>query len=179
MEGVEIAISIITTILAIVALQGKKMTFILICQLLLNALVVLQFVISGNLSAAYICALAIVQVVILYPFQRKGRSFPFPLTACFMLGYFALSLLAYTALYDLLTGAAACMFALSVVQKSPAISRVFSFLNGALWVTFDVFATAYASLPVHITILVAAIVSVIRLDRGFWHEAFLRKNVKK
>ena len=179
MGDLEIIISVVTTLLAIVALQGKKMTFILIFQLILNALVVFQFYLSNNLSASYICALAIVQVIVLYPYQKRQKSFPVAVTVCFMVGYVALSLLAYTALYDLLTSAAACMFALSVVQKRPAVSRVFSLLNGTLWLVFDLLASAYTSLPVHITIFVAAVISIIRLDRGYWCEKFQRKSEEK
>lgn len=179
MGDLEIIISVVTTLLAIVALQGKKMTFILIFQLILNALVVFQFYLSNNLSASYICALAIVQVIVLYPYQKRQKSFPVAVTVCFMVGYVALSLLAYTALYDLMTSAAACMFALSVVQKRPAVSRVFSLLNGTLWLVFDLLASAYTSLPVHITIFVAAVISIIRLDRGYWCEKFQRKTEEK
>ena len=178
MEAFEIFLSITTTLLAIIALQGKSMTFILVFQLLLNVLVVLQYVISDNPSAALICTLAVVQVIIIYLFQRKKRVFPIWLTAIFMIGYTAISILQYTAVYDLITALAAWMFALSVVQRSPAVSRLFSFFNGALWIAFDLFATAYSSLPVHITILTIAVVSIVRLDRCFWREFFQGKRRK-
>ena len=174
MEYLDVAISIITTLLAIVALQGKSMGFILVFQLLLNSLVVLQFAMTGKLSAAYICALAIVQIVIIYLYQRKGKSLPILLTALFMVGYAVVCALQMSTAYDLLTGAAAWMFALSVVQRRPAVSRLFTLFNGAFWVAFDILSAAYTSLPVHITIFVAAVVSIIRLDRGFWRE-FLAK----
>jgi hypothetical protein len=71
------------------------------------------------------------------------------------------------------------MFALSVVQKRPAVSRAFSLLNGTLWLVFDLLASAYTSLPVHITIFVPAVISIIRLDRGYWCEKFQRKTEEK
>ena len=179
MGGFEIAISIITTLLAIVAMQGRNMGFILACQLFLNALIVLQYTITGNLSASYICALAVVQVVISFVFQKKGKPFPIYVTVVFMAGYLAISLLEYTALYDVLTGVAACMFALSVVQKHTALCRLCCLFNGIFWLAFDLFAASYGALPVHITVFTATLISIIRLDRGFWSEKIRRKNEEK
>jgi len=178
-EFFEIFLSVLTTLVSVVALQGRNMIFILVFQLLSNLLVVLQFIISNNISAAGVCMLAVLQIVVIFLFQRKSRAFPVWLIIIFIVGYGVVSAFCYVSPYDLISLAAAVMFAISVVQTKPAMCRFFVFLNASLWIVFDILSSSYTAIPVHSAILLFNIISIIRLDLDFWREAFLRAKEKK
>lgn len=179
MVELEIIISIATTVLAVLSLQGKRMAFILICQLIANALIVVQYSISGAFSGAWICSLAVVQLLVIYLFNRAKRPFPIYLTVAFILGYAVITAINFTAAYDVLSGLAACTFALSVVQRSAAVCRVYMLVNSLLWLAFGIFSASYGAIPVYAVLIIVGIVSMIRLDRDFWRGVFARKSEEK
>ena len=175
MENFALIISILTTIIAVVSLQGRNMVFILICNLISNGLVVLRFAIANEFSSAWTCVLAVVQVVLIYILGRYKKSFPIYLTVIFCIGYAVICILNFQNLYDLLALGAAICFALSVVQKAPAVCRAYTLVNCILWLIFDIVSGVNDMIIVHGTLVVIGIFSMIRLDRGYWRDLFLGK----
>jgi hypothetical protein len=158
------SISVVTTLIAILCMQLKKMNMILLCQITSNFLAGLTYLLLGGISGLGISIIAVVQSVIMYFYGKKGKS-PHPIvTVAFCASYFACSLLVYQSIFDILPAAAAVFFALSVAQKKPSNYRIFAAINPIFWIAYDIYTLAYVYILMHSGILISAVVGIIRLD---------------
>ena len=158
------SISVVTTLIAILCMQLKKMNMILLCQITSNFLAGMTYLLLGGISGLGISIIAVVQSVIMYFYGKKGKS-PHPIvTVAFCASYFACSLLVYQSIFDILPAAAAVFFALSVAQKKPSNYRIFAAINPIFWIAYDIYTLAYVYILMHSGILISAVVGIIRLD---------------
>ncbi|MBQ8742736.1 MAG: YgjV family protein [Clostridia bacterium] len=160
-------ISVFTTLAAICSLQFKSMKVIIITQLMTNALLGIQCIVGGTLSASGIVFLAAAQSLISFIFSSKKIRFPIWLTILFMLGYTTVTILTFATPFDILAMLAAWTFALSIVQEHSYICRIFSVINSILWLVYDAFVLP-SSILTHSIVLIFAIVGIIRNDRKEW-----------
>lgn len=173
MEPVDIiatVIGVFTTVAAVLALQCKNMRNVIVLQLLSNALLFLQYSLQGTMSAGGVVILAILQTVVCSVLSSRGRPFPVWLTAAFIVGYTAVTVICYSSPFDILTCAAVWLFAIAVVQRSSAIYRILLVGNVILWLIYDV-AMAPSAILTHAVILAFSIVGIVRLDRHLWAQA--------
>ena len=171
-------VSIITTAVSVLVVQCKKMLYVRILLFLANSLLVLQYVLTDNLSASGVCIIAIGQVALVMILNSRGIRFPLPLTLVFMAAYITVTVISFEKLPDVLTGLAACIFALSVLQTKSELYRICSTLNCTTWLIFDIWSGTYSAVILHATILSINIFTIIRLDGKMWLEKIKAKAKK-
>lgn len=177
-KNVDYIIAIFTTFFAVAGMQFRKMLAIRICLLLSNGLLALQCILGGTASAGGIVFLAIAQTVVSFVFDAKGKRFPIALTLVFMGGFSAVTVIYFSTFFDLLTMVAAWFFALAIVQERSHICRLFSLINTALWLIYDIFMMP-SGVVNHSVIAVLIAVSILRLDRSEWKQFFSRNCKEK
>jgi len=160
------AISLITTVVGIAAMQFRQMRHILIGQLLANLLAAATYFLLDGFSGAGVCLLAIVQTLAMYAFNRQQKQPPRWLIGGFIAMYIACSALSYRSPADLFSAAAAVCFALSVSQEKAAASRRWYVLNPLCWMIYDVATRAYGNLIMHLIILISTLAAMLRMDRA-------------
>ena len=170
MDNVQLAtaVSIVTTAISVIAMQCKKMAYVRALQFVANFLLVVQYAITDNLSASGVCIMAIGQVIVAIIFQRLKKPFPIPLVIFFMAAYITITVISFEKAPDILTGVAACLFALSVVQTKNENYRVCSTLNCTTWLIFDIWSGTYTAVILHATLFVIDVTTIIRLDGKMW-----------
>ncbi len=164
-------IGVFTTVAAVSGMQFKNMKYILISQLVSNSLLIVQYLLQGTISGGGVVILAIVQVALGYVLTRLGKPFPIYLTGAFIFGYVLISALSYSVIFDIASCLAACLFAVSMVQKNSAVCRAITIVSLALWLVYDFGTGAYSAVLTHVVIITLTAVAVIRLDRGEWAAA--------
>lgn len=167
---IAIVMSIVTTACSVIAMQCKKMLYVRSLMLLINVLLVLQYAITDNISAAGVCITAIVQVIVSMLFQWKKKRFPISLMLVFMAAYITVTVISYEKAPDVLAALAACIFALAVVQTKNEHYRIASTLNCTTWLIFDLWSSTYSAAIFHSTLFVIDIVTIIRKDGSMWCE---------
>ena len=170
MTNVQLAliVSVVTTMISVIAMQCKKMTHVRALQLTSNSLLTLQYFLTDNVSAAGVCMIAILHVIITIILRHKGKRFPISLTVFFMVCYVAVNLISYEKAPDGLTAVAACIFALSVVQAKNEYYRICSTANCMTWLIFDLWSHTYTAVILHLTLFIIDIVTIIRIDGKMW-----------
>ena len=170
METVDIiaqVISLFTTLAAVLAVQLKDMRYILVCQILSNVLLCVQYALQGSASSYGVVIIAIVQAVLSYALSARGVRFPVWLTGLFIVGYTAVTALTFSSVFDILPCLAVWLFAIAVVQSRSYIYRILLVGNSLLWLAFDIAAAPSGIIP-HVVILGFSIVGIIRLDIPEW-----------
>ena len=182
MEYLAYIIGIFTTAFAVASMQFKNMKYVLICQLICNSLLTMQYVIEGQISVSGVVILAVIQTIVRFFFDKAGKPFPVWLTGVFIVGYTAVSvtmmIIMDKPLYDLITCVAVWFFALCVVQRRSSVARVCSFINTVLWLIYDILQ-APSAISTHAVILVFVAFGIIRLDREDWKTFFAKLGKKK
>ena len=170
MDNTQIAIivSIITTGVSIVAMQCRTAIAVRSMQLLSNSLLVLQYIITDNLSASGVCIAAIVHVITAMYFQNRKLRFPIPLMLAFVSVYVIITVFSYEKAPDILSGVAACLFAIAVIQTKTEYYRIMATLNCLTWLVFDIWSQTYSAVILHATLLVIDVFTIIRIDGAMW-----------
>ena len=136
-------ISIVIGILAVIMMQFKSMTKILVFQILCNLLTALTYFLLGGFSGAGLCVIAIVQSVTMFLYNLKHVPPHKPVILVFILLYLGCSAFYYQSPVDLFSALAAICFAMSIVQTQSARSRFWYLFNPLCCLIYDIFTKAY------------------------------------
>lgn len=178
MEYLAYILPVFCTLFAVASMQFKKMKYVLICQLVCNSLLALQYVVEGQVSVTGVVIIAIIQIIVSYFFEIKGKPFPVWLIGVFVVLFTVVSVIMMKSYYDLITCAAVWFCALCLAQKRSSVARIYLLINTMLWLTYDIICAPAAAVT-HGTILVFIVVGIVRLDREDWKAFFKKLNKKK
>ncbi|MBQ9713916.1 MAG: YgjV family protein [Clostridia bacterium] len=159
--------SFLTVIIAIVVMQFKNMTWILLGHITTNLLTALSYVFVGGWSGSGICFIAIAQTLTMYFYNRKSKSPHWIVILFFIAAYITCSAILFRSVFDIFSAAAAVCFALAVTQKKSLFFRCWYALDMLFWSIYDVSCKQYANLILHTVLLISSIISMIRIDGIF------------
>ena len=160
-------ISILTAGIAVFMMQLKQLKFILLCQLAVNLLTALSYILLGGLSGGGVCLIAIVQSLVMFFYNQAGKKPQWWVLAIFIAAYVACSVLNYQSFIDIFPAIAAVCFAVSIAMSTPFLSRVWYVFNPLAWIVYDVAKLAYGNLLIHAVVFISTLVALIRIDGIF------------
>ena len=155
-------ISVLTCLVAIIMMQCKSMTKILIGQITANLLTASTYFLLGGFSGAGICFIAIIQSVVMFFYSIKRIPPHRWVIGIFLALYIGCCAVCYRSPGDLLSAMAAICFAMSVVQIKPNLSRIWYLFNPLFWLCYDILTRAVGNLILHLVVFVATLVAIIR-----------------
>lgn len=160
-------ISILTAIVAILSMQMKSMKGVLITQISANLLASSTYFLLGGFSGAGISLIAIIQLIVMFFYNKKDKKPHNLVVAIFIILYVGYSVFNFKELIDIFPLMAAILFCLSVAQKKPSAYRWLALFNPLCWLVYDVYMVAYIISVMRIGIFISALVAKIRLDNLF------------
>ena len=166
-------IGVITAIVAVFMMQLKNLKWILLCQLLANLLTAISYALLGGLSGAGISIIAIVQSIVMFFYNKKGRKPHLWVVGLFIISYVVCSIIYYKTFIDVFPAISAVCFAISISVTTPFMSRVCYSFNPIFWVIYDISTKAYGNFLIHASVFISTVVALIRVDG-----IFKRKNKK-
>lgn len=157
-------ISVLTTVISVLSTQIKSMKPILVCKILANLLSVATYLLLGGISAAGMCFIAIFHSIVSFIFNLKEKKPPIYVAMLFMAMYIACSAIYYKSPVDIISGAAAVCFCISLTQSNSTAYRLWFVFNPLLWIVYDVLMMAYGNMVMHGIVLVSTVIAIIRID---------------
>ena len=112
-------ISVLTAAVAIVMMQFKNMRLILLGQILANLLTAFTYFLLGGFSGAGICFIAIVQSVVMFFYNKKGKKTHLPVILGFVLLYIACSAYYFGSVIDIFSALAAVALLSALCRQNP------------------------------------------------------------
>ena len=165
MELLTGALSVLTTTLALIMPFSKKMSTVLIFNLVINGLVGVNYLLTESYSGLLICVAAIVCLVINYFFTSRGRDIPVYIVVLEGVLFLGANLAVFAYWYDILAIIASLLFVLLIAQKTTKYYRVVHIANSLVWLPYDFLSGSYANLFTHSVLTIAIFVSMIINDR--------------
>ena len=166
MESLAFILSILGTICICVPplLKGKSMKLILLLVFSANALVATSYLLTGAYNGAASCFVGAAQSIINYFFDKKNKKLPIWLIVIYALAFIGVNLWVFKQIFDLVAMIASLTFIMCVGQKSGRKYRVWTFINTALWITYDLLMGSYGPLVTHLILLGTVISGFIMHD---------------
>lgn len=160
-------ISILTAIVAIISMQMKSMKGILITQISANLLASSTYFLLGGFSGAGISIIAIIQLIVMFLYDKKQKKPHIWVIILFILAYIGYSILNFKEFIDIFPMLAAVIFSISIAQKNPSAYRWLSLIHPLCWLVYDTYMLAYINIIMRIGIFISAVIAKIRLDGLF------------
>ena len=164
---------------SIISMQFKKRKSILIALLCLNLFAALNMVFLDSLSAAYITFFAILEMIINYFFERKGKDVPKFLVGIYIICNIIIGSLTFTGPLDIIPILAAIIFCFTILTKSEQNIRKLMFVNQCLWLVFDLAVGAYTLVCSNILTLVSTAIAYARYSKTNKKSKTTKKKTKK
>ena len=160
-------ISILTAIVGLLSMQMKSMKGVLITQIAANLLASSTYFLLGGFSGAGISLIAIIQLIVMFLYDRKEKKPHIVVISIFIAAYIIYSILNFKEFIDIFPLMAAILFCLSIAQNKPSMYRWLVLFNPICWLIYDVYMLAYINIIMRIGIFISALVAKIRLDGLF------------
>ena len=157
-------LGLVVSLIVILSMQLKNVRHILVCQLLINGIGALTYVLQDGFSGCGIYLVALVQTVVYFILRVKKISAPTMLAAVFAVLFVLCSAVAYTGYADIISAVAALSCALGIAQNKPSNYRICMLLNGLIWMAYDITLGAYTMIISHAVTFLSAGIGIVRLD---------------
>lgn len=159
------ALGIIVTVIGVVGVQFTAIRKILFSQILINAILAVNFLLlPAGRSGAFICLVGVAQTTCNFLFACRGKEAPKYTLWIFLLGYTACAIYTFDGPISILPFLCSVLFAVAVMQTRPAAYRICILLNSIIWVIYDWQAAAYTSMLTHGFILISTLVAILSKD---------------
>jgi hypothetical protein len=160
-------------------MQFKKRKNILIALLCLNLFAALNMIFLNSFSAAYITFFAILEMIINYFFECKGKEIPKSLVALYIICNIIIGSLTFTGPLDTIPIAAAIIFCFTILTKNEQNIRKLMFVNQCLWLIFDISVGAYTLVCSNILTLVSTAIAYYRYGKATKKTSHKKSSPKK
>jgi hypothetical protein len=130
-------------------LKGSNMKLILLLVFLTNALIAASYCLTGAYNGAASCCVGAVQSIINYFFERKNKPLPGWLIAIYAVSFVAVNLLVFAHATDMIALLATMAFIAAICQKSGRGYRLWTLVNAALWILYDLITASFGPLSTH------------------------------
>ena len=149
---------------AIFIMQLKRMSHILIAEVMVNLLAAASYLLTGGISGAVLSVVAILQALASFIMDKKNIKARIPVTVAAIAVYTVSSFMSYKDLWDLFPYLAVVCYALSIAQKKAYAFRIFGFINTAFWIFYDPHVRNWGNLAVHVGVILSLTVAILRYD---------------
>lgn len=146
-------------------LKGKNMKLILLLVFLTNVMLAISYILTGAANGAASCCVGAVQTIINYFFERKGKPIPKWLIAIYGAAFTLVNLLVFTKAADVLALLATLAFILAICQKNGKQYRLWTLMNTALWLAYDLITLSFGPFSTHVIQITTILVGMVLHDR--------------
>ena len=157
---------IIKIVIQMVAVQFKEKKHILISFLLVNLFAATGYLLLKAYTGLITCSIAIIQTLIQYIYDKKNKTVPRYFVGIYLIASVVGGLVTYKSFIDILPILSFVMYTLSIIQKDSKHVRIFTLLKLILWIPYDGFKLAIASMIGRIITVISTIIGMIRLDKN-------------
>ena len=158
-------ISVAATVEGLVEPFFKKMKTVLLFNLLGNALVGINYLLTESYSGGMICGVAILGLCVNYYFTSQEKKIPKWVIVLHAAAFLTANLFTFAYWYDVFALIASLLFVLSIAQDSTKYYRLLYISNSLVWIAYDIFAKSWGNLFTHSVLAVAIYISIIVRDK--------------
>jgi len=153
MTWMALVVSVFSTACIVSTSYIKNVKIILILLATANLAIAASYFLQGpeSYNGAISCTIGAVTAIISGIYDIKGKDIPIYVAVLYGVVFTVANIISWTAWYSSIVIIASLMFAISTIQKTGMMYRIWTLGNIFLWITFDIVSQSGASLISHMT----------------------------
>jgi len=148
----------------VTAMQIKDKNRSLVAIGLANLFFAINFLLLEAYSGSVVCFLAVIQAIVFYTYNKKGKEIPKYIVALFVIAILIAGVYSYSNIYSIFPLIASMLNIFGMYTKNMKVFRIINLVISMSWIIYDIVSGAYTSLLSHLISLTSVIIAIIRYD---------------
>lgn len=167
-------VGIIVLVITVISIQFKTKEKILICQIIANILVAIQYFLLNALTGAVVSIINVIRCIIFYHYKKKDKK-PSIIFLTIFIGVAIISgILTWQNGLSIIPIIATIIFTYGLWQDNVRITRICTAVTAGNWAIYNVVVKAYAGALQSVAECISAIIAMIR-HREKMNREFINK----
>lgn len=137
-------IGVIVLIITVISIQFKTKEKILICQIIANVLVALQYFLLNALTGAVVAVINVVRCIIFYYYKKKNKKPSIIFLTIFIIVAIVSGILTWQNGFSIIPIIATIVFTYGLWQDNVKVTRICTAITAGNWTIYNVIVKAYA-----------------------------------
>lgn len=152
----------IVLILTVISVQFKTKEKILMCQIIANVLVSIQYFLLDALTGGVVAIINVIRCVIFYFYKKKNMKPSIVFLGVFIIVAVVSGILTWQSIYSIIPIIAAIVFTYGLWQDNIKITRICTAITAGNWSIYNIIVKAYAGAIQSVAECISAIIAMIR-----------------
>lgn len=137
-------IGVIVLIITVTSIQFKAKEKILICQIIANVLVAIQYFLLNALTGAVVAVINVIRCIIFYYYKKKNKKPSIIFLTIFIIVAIVSGILTWQNGFSIIPIIATIVFTYGLWQDNVKITRICTAITAGNWTIYNVIVKAYA-----------------------------------
>lgn len=142
----------------------KKVSHILIGEILLNFTFIINYALLGGWSGVCTSGVATIQALIISFFNKKDKKFPIWISVVFVGFYGFVAVVTFETFKDIFPFIGATLFTIAICQKKPFYYRLLKLTLGTMWLVYDLCMLSFGSVTTRLLSISSYVIAIVRND---------------
>lgn len=152
----------IVLILTVISIQFKTKEKILICQIIANILIAIQYFLLNALTGGVVSIINVIRCIIFYYYKKKNMKPSFVFLGIFIIIAILSGILTWQSTLSIIPIIAAIIFTYGLWQDNITITRICTGITAGNWTIYNIIVKAYAGAIQSVAECISSIIAIIR-----------------
>lgn len=152
----------IVLILTVISIQFKTKEKILMCQIIANVLISIQYFLLDALTGGVVSVINVIRCIIFYVYKKKNMKPSIVFLGIFVIVAVVSGILTWQSVFSIIPIIAAIVFTYGLWQDNIKITRICTAITAGNWSIYNIIVKAYAGAIQSVAECISAITAIIR-----------------
>jgi len=156
----------IVLILTVISVQFKTKEKILICQIVANILVAIQYFLLNALTGGVVAIINTIRCIIFYYYKKKDKKPSVAFLGLFIAVAVISGVLTWQSAFSIIPIIAAIVFTYGLWQDNVKVTRICTAITAGNWIGYNVIVKAYVGAIQSLAECISAIIAIFRYEKN-------------
>lgn len=156
----------IVLILTVISIQFKTKEKILICQIVANTLIAIQYFLLNALTGGVVAIINTIRCIIFYYYKKKDKKPSVVFLGLFIAVAIISGVLTWQSAFSIIPIIAAIVFTYGLWQDNVKVTRICTAITAGNWIIYNVIVKAYVGAIQSLAECISAIIAIFRYERN-------------
>ena len=152
--------------ITVISIQFKTKEKILMCQIIANVLVAIQYYLLNALTGGVIAVINVIRCIIFYDYKKKNKKPSIIFLGIYILIAIGSGILTWQNAFSIIPIIATIVFTYGLWQDNVKITRICTAITAGNWSIYNVIVKAYAGALQSVAECISAIIAMFRHRKG-------------
>lgn len=148
--------------ITVISIQFKTKEKILICQIIANILVSIQYFLLNALTGGVVAVINVIRCLIFYYYKKKDKKPSVTFLSIFIVIAIVSGILTWQNVFSIIPIIVTIVFTYGLWQDNVKITRICTAITAGNWTIYNVIVKAYAGALQYLAECISAIIAMIR-----------------